>query len=184
MENATASCKCLTCRCGKVLLHGPTDRPVCLHGTNSVCTVQAASVVAVLLAGLTRLGGNAYIAKRLIMMLAAHAPCRSALRTACARWRAQATGLQDNADGSNAAAVQWAISRLWQQGQAHRRPCLPPRHEEPISDSMSLLHCSSGHRVSRVHESGSISTYSYITVVAQGTVQRQLYCRGHCALGM
>ena len=83
---------------------------------------QAASVVAVLLAGLTRLGGNAYIAKRLIMMLAAHAPSRSALRTACARWRAQATGLQDNADGSNAAAVQWAISRLWQQGQAH---CIP-----------------------------------------------------------
>lgn len=66
--------------------------------------------MAVLLAGLTRLGGNAYIAKRLIMMLAAHAPSRSALRTACARWRAQATGLQDNADGSNAAAVQWAIS--------------------------------------------------------------------------
>ena len=78
-------------------------------------------MVAVLLAGLTRLGGNAYIAKRLIMMLAAHAPSRAALRTACARWRAQATGLQDNADGSNAAAVQWAISRLWQQGRA---PCI------------------------------------------------------------
>ena len=94
------------------------------HGL-SAFVVQAASVVAVLLAGLTRLGGNAYIAKRLIMMLAGHAPCRSALRTACARWRAQATGLQDNADGSNAAAVQWAISRLWQQGQARCRPYLP-----------------------------------------------------------
>lgn len=80
--------------------------------------MQAASVVAVLLAGLTRLGGNAYIAKRLIMMLAGHMPGRSALRTACGRWRAQATGLPNDADSSNAAAVQWAISRLWQQGQA------------------------------------------------------------------
>ena len=112
---------CLRCACAVVsclvndlrMAYGFTDIP---------WMVQAASVVAVLLAGLTRLGGNAYIAKRLIMMLAAHAPSRSALRTACARWRAQATGLQDNADGSNAAAVQWAISRLWQQGQAL---CIP-----------------------------------------------------------
>ena len=75
-------------------------------------------MVGVLLAGLTRLGGNAYIAKRLIAMLATHAPGRSALRTACARWRAQATGLSDDADASKAAAVQWTISRLWQQGEA------------------------------------------------------------------
>lgn len=75
-------------------------------------------MVAVLLAGLTRLGGNAYIAKRLIAMLAAHVPGRQALRAACGRWRAQATGLPDDADASSAAAVQWAISRLWQQGVA------------------------------------------------------------------
>ena len=73
-------------------------------------------MVAVLLAGLTRLGGNAYIAKRLIAMLAAHAPGRFALRTACSRWRAQATGLPDDAGAAHAAALQWAISRLWQQG--------------------------------------------------------------------
>ena len=82
----------------------------------SYWSMQAASVVAVLLAGLTRLGGNAYIAKRLIAMLAAHAPGRSALRTACSHWRAQATGLPDDADAAHAAALQWAISRLWQQG--------------------------------------------------------------------
>jgi hypothetical protein len=86
------------------------------------CTqyAQAASVVGVLLAGLMRLGGNAYIAKRLIAMLATHAPGRSALRMACARWHAQATGLSDDADASRAAAVQWAMSRLLQQGEALR----------------------------------------------------------------
>ena len=91
--------------CSALLMPHPPDR-----------SMQAASVVAVLLAGLTRLGGNAYIAKRLIAMLAAHVPGRSALRTACSRWRAQATGLPDDADAAHAAALQWAISRLWQQG--------------------------------------------------------------------
>lgn len=90
--------------------------------------MQAASVVAVLLAGLTRLGGNAYIAKRLIAMLAAHAPGRSALRTACSRWRAQATGLPDDADAAHAAALQWAISRLWQQGARALHHSTPTLH--------------------------------------------------------
>ena len=90
-------------------------------------------MVGVLLAGLTRLGGNAYIAKRLIAMLATHAPGRSALRTACARWRAQATGLSDDADASKAAAVQWTISRLWQQGKA-----LPSLAQENDADILAL----------------------------------------------
>jgi len=69
-------------------------------------------VVAILLAGLGRLGGNAFIAKRLIAALASHAPGRTALRTAATRWQAQATG----ASTTSEAALQWAVSRLWQQG--------------------------------------------------------------------
>ena len=69
-------------------------------------------MVAILLAGLGRLGGNAFIAKRLVAALAAHAPGRAALRTAVTRWQAQATG----ASTTGEAALQWAVSRLWQQG--------------------------------------------------------------------
>ncbi|CAL8468510.1 g8050 [Coccomyxa elongata] len=78
-----------------------------------VGTNEAGSVVAILLAGLGRLGGNAFIAKRLVAALAAHAPGRAALRTAVTRWQAQATG----ASTTGEAALQWAVSRLWQQGQ-------------------------------------------------------------------
>jgi hypothetical protein len=69
--------------------------------------------VAILLAGLTRLGGNAYIAKRLVLSLSAHAPGRRALRLAATRWQTQATG----ASASGNAALQWATSRLRQQGE-------------------------------------------------------------------
>lgn len=69
--------------------------------------------MAILLAGLTRLGGNAYIAKRLVVALSAHAPGREALRLAATRWQTQATG----ASASSEAALQWATSRLWQQGR-------------------------------------------------------------------
>lgn len=75
-------------------------------------------MVAILLAGLGRLGGNAFIAKRLIAALASHGPGRTALRTAATRWQAQATG----ASTTGEAALQWAVSRLWQQGAGSPRP--------------------------------------------------------------
>lgn len=65
-----------------------------------------------------RLGGNAFIAKRLVAALATHAPGRAALRTAATRWQAQATG----ASTTGEAALQWAVSRLRQQG-ASPLPC-------------------------------------------------------------
>ena len=76
---------------------------------------QAASLVAVLLATLTSIGGNGHISKRVIGSLAAHMPGRAALKLGAARWQALATGSLQQEPGSKS-VLQWAVSRLWQLG--------------------------------------------------------------------
>lgn len=77
-------------------------------------TLQAASLIAVLLSTLTQMAGNAHISKRIIAGMAAHPSGRASLRLGCLRWQARYTGAADP-QGTKAAA-QWAVTRLWQLG--------------------------------------------------------------------
>ena len=92
--------------------------------------------MAILLAGLGRLGGNAYIAKRLVAALAAHAPGQAALRAAAVRWQAQATGVAAPPGNAGApAALQWAVQRLLQQGAHAPLRCVTWLHIWAIPSS-------------------------------------------------
>lgn len=78
---------------------------------------EAASLVAVILGCLPRLGSCAHIAARLVRSLAAGRPGRTALAGGAGRWRAAALGpLADPADAPS--ALQWAATRLWQHTDA------------------------------------------------------------------
>jgi len=89
---------------------------------------QVGALVALLLASLPRLGANAHLARRLVTALAQHAPGRAALRAGAARWQAQAGAGGGGRGGAGAPAgakqaLQWAVTRLWQQGALAPHAC-------------------------------------------------------------
>lgn len=79
-----------------------------------LCSLQAASLIAVLLPTLTQMAGNAHISKRIIASLAAHPSGRASLRLGCLRWQARSMGTPTQQ--SSKSAAQWAVTRLWQLG--------------------------------------------------------------------
>jgi len=91
---------------------------------------QVGALVALLLASLPRLGANAHLARRLVAALAQHAPGRAALRAGAARWQAPpgaggaGGGAPAGAPAGAKQALQWAVTRLWQQGTL-APPALP-----------------------------------------------------------
>ena len=72
-----------------------------------------ASLVAVVLGCLPRLGACAHLAARLLRAAAGGRPGRAALAAGAARWRAICLGPAAEAVDS-AGALQWAAGRLWQ----------------------------------------------------------------------
>lgn len=74
---------------------------------------QMASLVAVVLGCLPRLGACAHLAARLLRAAAGGRAGRAALAAGAARWRAICLGPAAEAVDS-AGALQWAAGRLWQ----------------------------------------------------------------------
>lgn len=68
------------------------------------------------MASLSRLGGNAHVAKRILRLLSTHLPGRVVLRLGAAKWQAQATGGEFATAVGSKASLQWAASRLWAAG--------------------------------------------------------------------
>lgn len=80
-----------------------------------------ASLVAVLLGCLPRLGACAHLAGRLLRVGAAGRAGRAAVAAGAARWRAVCLG--PSAEAVDAAgALQWAAARLWQHLGASAAP--------------------------------------------------------------
>ena len=79
--------------------------------------MQGGLIAAIIMASLSRLGGNAHVAKRILKLLSTRLPGRVVLRLGAAKWQAQATtrGEYASATGSKA-SLQWAASRLWAAG--------------------------------------------------------------------
>lgn len=94
----------------------------CLSPPDAGCRrgVQTGELMGVLLGGLSRLGMNALLVRRMVAALAARASGRAALRTGVALWQRKAGG-PGELDAK--AALQWAVSHLWQLGAS---PSLPP----------------------------------------------------------
>lgn len=68
------------------------------------------------MASLSRLGGNAHVAKRILKLLSTHLPGRVVLRLGAAKWQAQAIGGEYASATGSKASLQWAASRLWAAG--------------------------------------------------------------------
>ena len=117
------------------------------------------------MASLSRLGGNAHVAKRILKLMSTHLPGRVVLRLGAAKWQAQATGGELAAATGSKASLQWAASRLWAAGQhaalhmlihaayllstPPASPCGPPKpldHSDPSEKAgkfiVVLLACS------------------------------------------
>ncbi|KAK9862215.1 hypothetical protein WJX84_008545 [Apatococcus fuscideae] len=102
---------------------------VCLNpsatGHHRICdecpsTAEAATLMALLMASLPRMGPNAHLAKRVLKGLAAHVPGRLALRHAAAKWQAQLAqqqGAPAPPGQANKEALEWAATQLWQMGE-------------------------------------------------------------------
>ena len=89
--------------------------------------MQAASLMALLMASLPRMGPNAHLAKRVLKGLAAHVPGRMALRHAAAKWQvqlAQQQGAPAPPGQANKEALKWAATQLWQMGTYLQHPLL------------------------------------------------------------
>lgn len=78
--------------------------------------VQGGLIAAIIMASLSRLGGNAHVAKRILKLLSTHLPGRVVLRLGAAKWQAQATGGEFASATGSKASLQWAASRLWAAG--------------------------------------------------------------------
>lgn len=90
---------------------------------------QAATLMALLMASLPRMGPNAHLAKRVLKGLAAHVPGRMALRHAAAKWQAQLAqqqGAPAPPGQANKEALKWAATQLWQMGMHLPHPLLSP----------------------------------------------------------
>ncbi|KAL0034398.1 hypothetical protein WJX79_000220 [Trebouxia sp. C0005] len=75
-------------------------------------------IAAIIMASLSRLGGNAHVAKRILRLLSTHLPGRVVLRLGAAKWQAQATGGEFATAVGSKASLQWAASRLWAAAEA------------------------------------------------------------------
>lgn len=75
------------------------------------------------MASLSRLGGNAHVAKRILKLLSTHLPGRVVLRLGAAKWQAQATGGEYASATGSKASLQWAASRLWAAGNVLLSSC-------------------------------------------------------------
>lgn len=84
----------------------------CAHG------LQGGLIAAIIMASLSRLGGNAHVAKRILRLLSTHLPGRVVLRLGAAKWQAQATGGEFATAVGSKASLQWAASRLWAAAEA------------------------------------------------------------------
>ena len=73
---------------------------------------QGATLAAVLLASVTRLGGAASVAARVLDVLAASPPGRGTLAAAATKWRGQVDVDAGGEGGGGAAALVWASARL------------------------------------------------------------------------
>lgn len=82
--------------------------------------LQGGLIAAIIMASLSRLGGNAHVAKRILKLLSTHLPGRVVLRLGAAKWQAQATGGEYASATGSKASLQWAASRLWAAGEP---PC-------------------------------------------------------------
>ena len=78
--------------------------------------LQGGHIAAIIMASLSRLGGNAHVAKRILRLLSTHLPGRVVLRLGAAKWQAQATGGEFATAVGSKASLQWAASRLWAAG--------------------------------------------------------------------
>lgn len=78
--------------------------------------LQGGLIAAIIMASLSRLGGNAHVAKRILRLLSTHLPGRVVLRLGAAKWQAQATGGEFATAVGSKASLQWAASRLWAAG--------------------------------------------------------------------
>lgn len=84
--------------------------------------LQGGLIAATIMASLSRLGGNAHVAKRILRMLSTHLPGRVVLRLGAAKWQANMTGGDFAKAVGSKASLQWAASRLWAAG--HHLSCL------------------------------------------------------------
>ena len=82
--------------------------------------LQGGLIAAIIMASLSRLGGNAHVAKRILKLLSTHLPGRVVLRLGAAKWQAQATGGEFASATGSKASLQWAASRLWAAGDSPR----------------------------------------------------------------
>ena len=84
---------------------------------NECLLLQGGLIAATIMASLSRLGGNAHVAKRILRMLSTHLPGRVVLRLGAAKWQANMTGGDFAKAVGSKASLQWAASRLWAAGQ-------------------------------------------------------------------
>ena len=106
--------------------------------------LQGGLIAATIMASLSRLGGNAHVAKRILRMLSTHLPGRVVLRLGAAKWQANMTGGDFAKAVGSKASLQWAASRLWAAGQLLRSSqslviADLPSHYEGISTRVSTL---------------------------------------------
>lgn len=80
--------------------------------------MQGGLIAATIMASLSRLGGNAHVAKRILKNLSTHLPGRVMLRLGAAKWQANMTGGDFAKAVGSKASLQWAASRLWAAGQS------------------------------------------------------------------
>lgn len=86
--------------------------------TVAMCLLlQGGLIAATIMASLSRLGGNAHVAKRILRMLSTHLPGRVVLRLGAAKWQANMTGGDFAKAVGSKASLQWAASRLWAAGR-------------------------------------------------------------------
>lgn len=84
---------------------------------NPVASIQAGELMGILLGALPRLGMNALLVRRMVSALASRAKGRTALRLGVAQWQRKAGG-GSGADADAKAALQWAVSHLWQLSES------------------------------------------------------------------
>lgn len=86
------------------------------NATDCDSGMQGGLIAAIIMVSLSRLGGNAHVAKRILRLLSTHLPGRVVLRLGAAKWQAQATGGEFATAVGSKASLQWAASRLWAAG--------------------------------------------------------------------
>ena len=120
-HSAPETLRCLACSRG--LYHCVQWSGRCL------LNMQAGELMGVLLGGVARLGMNALLVRRMVTALASRARGRAALRIGVALWQRKAGGMAAAGEVDAKAALQWAVSHLWQLGV-----------QQAPADAMGILH--------------------------------------------